>query len=361
MPTHRLITPIIALTAVFVPGTGRLAAIEPANPNLIPAAREVLAYLESIYGKQTLLGQNKVAEAEEVRATTGKSPALVSVDLSGWNRVKWSDKYRQNLDRGIRDLARLWHDEGCLVSLEWHWGNPLGQAGTYAAARRDFLPTDVGLLVTPGTPEHARLMADLRRHADFLDNLTASGVPVLWRPLHEIDGGWFWWTDTQTPENTAALWRLMYDYFVNERKLHNLIWVYSAALKAGPHGKDVEAIDYRRRFYPGAKYVDIAGIDIYVNAWYGWEDYRTSGYQRAFDLMQQVAPGKMLALTECEGIPDGEILRTQGPKWLYCLPWYVGNKGHNPPDWVRQCYSNDYFVTRENLPKWTAGERPGQP
>jgi mannan endo-1,4-beta-mannosidase len=66
--------------------------------------------------------------------------------------------------------------------------------------------------------------------ADYLKQLADARVPVLWRPLHEIDGSWFWWTDAETPENTAALWRLMFDYFVNERELHNLIWVYNRKL-----------------------------------------------------------------------------------------------------------------------------------
>ena len=60
-------------------------------------------------------------------------------------------------------------------------------------------------------------------------------------PLHEIDGGWFWWTDKKKPENTAALWRLMYDHFTRTRKLDNLIWVYSAGVGKG----DAE---YRKRF-----------------------------------------------------------------------------------------------------------------
>jgi len=49
--------------------------------------------------------------------------------------------------------------------------------------------------ITPGTPEHTAAMTDLKRTADYLDQLNKAHVPVLWRPLHEIDGGWFWWTD----------------------------------------------------------------------------------------------------------------------------------------------------------------------
>ena len=46
------------------------------------------------------------------------------------------------------------------------------------------------------------------------------------------------------------------DYLTRVRKLDNLIWVYTA-------GVGNKEVDYRKRFYPGADYVDISGIDIY--------------------------------------------------------------------------------------------------
>ncbi len=68
--------------------------------------------------------------------------------------------------------------------------------------------------------------------------------------------------------------------------------------------------------------------------------------------MTQVAPRKMLALCECQGFPDPAMLAKQGPRWLYCLPWWVGNDAkHNPPEWVKQVYANDYLITRDKLPK----------
>ena len=206
-------------------------------------------------------------------------------------------------------------------------------------------------MVTPGTKEHERTIEDLKRHADYLEKLADARVPVLWRPLHEIEGGWFWWSDTERPENTAALWRMMYDYLVNDRELHNLIWVYSSALKAGRHGKDVEVIEYRKRFYPGDEYVDIAGIDIYVNRWFGWPDFRESAYPKAYDIIHQIAPNKMHALCECQGLPDPDILSKEGPKWLYCLPWYVGDDTKwNPKDWVARVYPHETYITLDELP-----------
>ena len=52
-------------------------------------------------------------------------------------------------------------------------------------------------------------------------------VPVLWRPLHEAYGGWFWW-GACGPKAFEQLWRLMFTRFTQVHQLHNLIWVYTA-------------------------------------------------------------------------------------------------------------------------------------
>jgi mannan endo-1,4-beta-mannosidase len=207
--------------------------------------------------------------------------------------------------------------------------------------------------VVPGTPEHKAAMEDLRQTADYLEQLAKARVPVLWRPLHEIDGGWFWWTDVEQPENTAALWRMMFDYLVKDRNLHNLIWVYSAGLKPGNLKRGTplyEEIAYRKRFYAGNRYVDIAGIDIYPNSYYGWESFTDDTCGRVFELMKHVAPCKMLALCESAAIPNPDILQREGPPWLYCLPWFAGDR-QNSPEWIRKTFPHDHVLTLDELPQ----------
>ena len=349
MMTRTLVFAAVVLLAATTHSIVQSA--EPCDPDLIPEARSVLHYLESVYGKKTLVGQQGFGEAEEAFQASGRWPAVLGSDLCGWHKERWSPQYQRIMQKAI-DRARGWHDEGGIVSFSWHWANPMGDEGTMDATRPKFMPIDIGKVVTPGTEEHRRTMEDLKRHADYLEQLADARVPVLWRPLHEIEGGWFWWSDTETPENTAALWRMMYDYLVKERKIHNLIWVYSSALKAGKHVIDVEVIDYRKRFYPGDQYVDIAGIDIYVNSWFGWPDFRESAYPKAYEIIHQIAPNKMHALCECQGLPDPEQLKKQKTPWLYCLPWYVGdNDKWNPKDWVAKVYLDETYVTLDELPE----------
>ena len=208
------------------------------NPNLSAEARQVLDYLESTYQKQVLAGYNVYVHTPDDYEQTGKQAAI-------WGRdIRWLGDVQEVVQHAKRHRY--------ILTLHWHWY--FGEDSAWTGKRKT--PVDVGKIVTPGTAEYKQAIAEMDAAADKLQVLEDAGIPVLWRPLHEIDGGWFWWTDKQNPENTAALWRLMYDHFTRVRKLDNLIWVYSA----GVGNKEVE---YRKRFYPGADYVDISGIDIY--------------------------------------------------------------------------------------------------
>ncbi len=330
------------------------SAIEPADKDLIPEGRAVLNYLESIYGKQVLAGANGNKGIESIRRVCGKEPAIVTFDLSGWNSPPWGKSYTSVVDKTI-ESAKSWWEQGGIVTMQLHWihpANPDGSAWLGVHGHKSASPPfEFAAAMKPGTKAHEELMRDLKGHADYLQRLADARVPVLWRPFHEIEGGWFWWTDEKQPENTAALWRFMFNYFVKERKLHNLIWVYSAALRCGKGKESAANVERRRRFYPGPEYVDIAGIDIYPNSYFGFGKPQDETYAKAFEVMKQVAPGKMLALCECEAIPDPDRMAKEGPRWLYCLPWWEEGKRH-PAEWIRKTYTHELMVTREALPNF---------
>jgi mannan endo-1,4-beta-mannosidase len=332
----------------------RVAGIEPANRDSIPEARAVLDYLASLDGKQTLSGVSGSRNADAIQKVSGRLPAVLALDLSGWNSPPWGESYNRVVQSSL-DRAKAWWQEGGIVAMQLHWihpSNPNGSAWLGKHGRKEAsAPLDFSAALKPGTEAHKHVMRDLKGHADYLQQLAHARVPVLWRPLHEIDGGWFWWTDPEHPENTAALWRMMFNYFVKERKLNNLIWVYNAGLRPAGKGKDVMQIEYRRRFYPGDAYVDISGIDIYPNSWYGWQDYREDTYRKAYEIMQQVSPGKILALAEGAGIPNPDMMARNGPAWVYCLAWWGPGEKH-PAEWIRTTYNHQFVITRDELPKW---------
>ena len=346
---------IVVLCGILNLATAECMAIEPANANVTPEARKVLEYLESLQGKKMLSGVSgsQDAQPQAVLHMTGREPAIKGGDMAGFHR-KWDATYRRVMQQTVDESIRWWREKGGIVALQYHWmkpGDPEGSA--WVAPPRGTGRLDLAKAVAPGTDEHQAVMADLKVTADYLQQLADARVPVLWRPLHEIDGGWFWWTDAETPENTAALWRLMFDYFVNERKLHNLIWVYNAAhvshTRKPAAATFEEEIAHRRRYYPGAKYVDLASIDSYANPKLGWGTPAQDARRRAYELMLQVAPGKPLAIAEDDALCNPDMFQREGPAWLYCSAWWTGGKS-NPVDWMRRTFEHEAYVTLDELP-----------
>lgn len=328
--------------------------IEPANPNLIPEAREVLDYLRLVYGTKTLAGINGFKNVEPIKAICGKEPAICGFDLSGWNSPPWGPGYNKVVQSSI-DSVKLWHAKGGIATMQCHWihpSNPDGSAWLEAhGSKKPSQPFAFADALKPGTKANQELMRDLKNHADFLAQLKEARIPVLWRPFHEIDGGWFWWTDKENPENTAAAWRLMFDYFVKERKLDNLIWVYNCALRCGKGKEGIENLEQRKRFYPGDPYVDIAGIDVYPSAYVGIGTPQEEAYAQSFATIRKLAPTKMVALSECEATPDPDKIARDGPKWLYALPWWGPGKKHTE-EWIKRTYPHEQLITLDELPKW---------
>jgi hypothetical protein len=82
----------------------------------------------------------------------------------------------------------------------------------------------------------------------------------------------------------------------------------------------------RKAFYPGDAFCDITGIDLYDFDPAVRGTYANTGktYRDAWNMMKAIAPAKMIALCEAEGLPDPAKCFTD-PKyapWLYCLPWF---------------------------------------
>lgn len=305
---------------------GVAAAMEPVNPNLSPEGRELLTWLESICGAKTLYGYNVYPHTPDVYEQTGKHGAIFGKDLEWFG----------DMQKGI-DLVR---DTGCILTIHWHWSYADQSAWT---GKRD-TPVDVGKVVTPGTTEYERAIMEIDTIVARLKLIEDANIPVLFRPLHEIDGGWFWWTDKETPENTAKLWRLMYERLTNHHHINNLIWVYSA----GAGNLERKPVAYRKRFYPGGEYVDISGIDIY-----GVDPQNeVDKYNEYFNTMSQVSPGKMLAMGEGDAVPDPDKMeRGEIPSWLWVLPWWGTPNRKHPFDWAVYTMRHDHIITLDELPE----------
>ncbi len=180
------------------------------------------------------------------------------------------------------------------------------------------------------TIQRDKVLSDIDVIAAELKKFQAAGVPVLWRPLHEAEGGWFWW-GAKGPEPLKKLWRLLHARLTVKHGLHNLIWVYSS-------GTDP-------KWYPGDDVVDIVGIDQYPS---DISDPLTMVWET---LRSQYDGRKMIALTEFGGVPDIARMRRFGVRWGYFASWTgdLGPRRHAREELAR-LYRDPLVVNREALP-----------
>jgi mannan endo-1,4-beta-mannosidase len=164
-----------------------------------------------------------------------------------------------------------------------------------------------------------------------LARLREAGVPVLWRPLHEAEGGWFWW-GSRGPETAKALYRLMFVRFTRHHRLDNLIWVWTTT-------DNDDAINW----YPGDDYVDIVASDLYARPG------ARGDFSTVFDRLRKLYQGrKPLALGECGALPG---ITTRAP-WLWFLCWddNIVRPAVNPPGLLRATYRSPRLITLPDPP-----------
>jgi mannan endo-1,4-beta-mannosidase len=237
---------LIALVALASP------ASDPANPRANDATRAVLKYfqdLSSAPDRRIVSGQfSNFGKGASLRSMTnvfektGHWPAILGVD--------YADFGRGGLETAKpNQVAIAYWKQGGLVTVSAHLYNP---ANTNGGGLRDKGVNLSDLLATNG-PTHERWMHELDLLAAGLQELREAKVVVLWRPFHEMNGGWFWW-GAKDPETFIKVWRQMFDYFTIDKGLDNLIWVYSPN-----HGRNTAS------YYAGDRYVDLVGLDAYTD------------------------------------------------------------------------------------------------
>ena len=158
--------------------------------------------------------------------------------------------------------------------------------------------------ILPGGDLNASYNGYLDRVAEYGSRMEAEGVPVLFRPLHEHNGYWFWWGKEHCSEGDfQKLWEYTVKYLRDTKGVHNFLYVYS------PNGHFNTEADYLER-YPGDKWVDIMGVDTYDDDQTGqW--YELLG--KDLDIMSDTAARhhKLIAITEA-GVRRGGSLAVTG-------------------------------------------------
>lgn len=317
----------------------------PVTPGASPEAVELLRFLHGISGKRTIVGQHAaplvaMTQLGLVYKRMGHYPALFGQDFGFSEPGTWDGiNFRQRLvDEAIRR-----HDEGFLIVLMWHAARPIDdEPVTFERSVQGRL-TDAEWrdLVTPGTAINDRWKSQVDVVAWHLRQLRDAHVPVLWRPYHEMNGGWFWWGKRPGDNGYRKLYRMLYDRLVNFHHLNNLIWIYGA-------NEIREGVDPYALYYPGADVVDVLATDVYHG-----------GFKADYDALTALAAGKPIALAEVGRPPTLDILRSE-PRWTWFMVWGDPVSPAGGPEGLRAAhavYDSPDTLTWDRLP-WVANPPP---
>ncbi len=237
------------------------------NPNSNNQTKALLTYLWEIYrarSQKVISGVFSLQGLKEVYDATGMWAGLLGVEYctgfglpsfaSAPDAISW-----KSLNPG---MIEHWKAGGILRVLT-HFPNPTN--AKYGGLRDSY--ADVDAILTAGTPERDRWLALLDEIAAGFHDLEKEGVSVIYGPLHENQGDKdsesFWWCTSQThmgTERYIALWRDIIARICSYNSCNNIIWLWS------PLGfLPEEYINLLLECYPGDKYVDLIGMDIYDN------------------------------------------------------------------------------------------------
>ncbi|MFO1478044.1 MAG: glycosyl hydrolase [Verrucomicrobiota bacterium] len=300
------------------------------DPQATFAARMLMAALVADYGKITWTGQHNSADLSAVQSASGRLPAIVEGDFMEYSPSRI--QYGSNPGTTTENYMLL-DNSGYVLGFCWHWNAPTNLlntasepwwSGFYTAATT----FDVqAALADTNSVNYALLLRDIDAIAVQLKKTSSNNIPVLWRPLHEASGGWFWW-GAKGPAPFKALWRLLFNRLTGYHQIHNLIWVLT---NEDPN------------WYPGDDVVDIVGVDAYPSD----TTDPLSGNWTA--LKAQFDGKKLLTLSEFGGVPDVERMHTFGVWFSYFCCWSASYLQSAPAGMVSQVYNSPDSVTLDEL------------
>ncbi|GIH94775.1 glycosyl hydrolase [Planobispora siamensis] len=298
-----------------------------------PAASrtDLINYLTGISGRYTLSGQhNREPNSDPTKYTrvaqqiTGQTPGLWGGDFL------FASSDVANRQTMVNEAIRQWQG-GSVVALTWHMcpptvGSTCGWDSAGVLSRLS--DSQWSQLVTNGTSLNTAFKNRLAEAVPYLRQLQSAGVPVLWRPIHEMNDGWSWWGGRPGANGSRRLYQITYDYFTAQG-LANLVWVWNVKdLNMGSIGE----------YWPGASSVDVASLDVWVKLEPSASDYQA---------MLNVAGGKPISLAEVGRAPSPALLDAQ-PRWTWFMVWaeWLTDPAYNTNASVQASYFGPRVLNR---------------
>ena len=317
------------------------------NAKATAETKKLYQFLKDSYGKYVIAGQQcdggiYGTEFKAIKAVTGKYPALIGLDMMRYTPS------RTALGDGSTAVEKAieFSNKGGIVTFCWHWNAPTdylystadSSNGWWGGFYTDKSSFDIAKVMNGQDEKGKKLLgADIKEIAAQLKRLENAGVPVLWRPLHEGSGGWFWW-GAKGADAYKKLWKYLYEQLTDVYKCNNLIWVYNG-----------QSADW----YPGDEYVDIVGEDIYP----GKRVYnpQTSKFRQA---VAYGSKNKITALTENGCIFDIDQAVGVNCMWSWFCTWggeFTVNgssysEAYTEKSILKKAYQSEYVLTLDELP-----------
>lgn len=337
--------------------------------------RALYANLKKISQQNLLFGhQDDDAYGTKWKATPGKSDVKDVTGsypaVHGWDLGKLG-LWNSNLDTVDFEKMRGWikdtYKRGGINTISWHLDNPVNKKTSWDT-------TSTVKHIIPGGSMHDTYKKELDALANFLNNCKSGStkIPIIFRPFHEHNGNWFWWGKGNcTEQEYIQLWRFTIDYLKNEKELHHLIYAFS------PDRSRIDLQNARASYlygYPGDEYVDIIGLDNYMDVGIPWN--KKPREEQNADLIKilrtvsdlALEKNKVAALTETgqEGVTNPEwftqvILKPlkSNPdiKLAYFMVWrnanikhhYAPYPGHPAAQDFINFYNDPYTLFESNI------------
>lgn len=203
------------------------------------------------YGR-TWIDQSGRSDTKDV---CGDFPAIYAFDLAAMVEPREGDV--ENYDAiTTRSIVEA-YDRGMILFASMHLGNPL-TGGTAWDNSSDQVVKEI---LTEGSEVRDNFNNWLDNLADYVSNLRGTDgklIPIIFRPFHEHNQDWSWWSKKcTTEEEYIGLWRYTVEYLRDTKGVHNLLYAISPQLDSAQN--EGQAL-FR---WPGDDYVDVMGMDCY--------------------------------------------------------------------------------------------------
>jgi mannan endo-1,4-beta-mannosidase len=310
-------------------------------------------------------------DRSDVKSVVGSHPAVIGVDISGF-----SGRSPEAIEKAKADVRKTvvdTYNRGGVVTISWHFSNPVSGGGFYW---KDSVSLPAVKYIIPGGTAHQKYKEILQGVGTWANNARGKDgklVPMIFRPFHEFDGGWFWWGKPHcTREEFISLWRFTVSYLRDSLQVRNFLYAFS------PDNLFNTEEEFLER-YPGDEWVDMVGMDNYGDMGRDGK-YNLDAATRKLKIVSDYAmkKGKLAAFTETglESIPNTswwndvllKVMRTGNMRLSYVLVWrndrtspthyYAPFPGHASVPGFLKFYNDPYTLFEKDLKNiYSTGKR----